>query len=545
MATWCSSKKFQLVLIAIAVITIITVLFILFISNWPSFAKQKIIDNVVFKNGSLGMQLFQNTSTLRNLRLSVSVFSVTNVDEVIKSAAKVKLKEYGPFVYREFKWKEVLDNNQETGLITYKLRRRFVFQPELSVGDPKKLQITWINVPVLSAIAYLDKLQPISAATAKFFFGRYLKSAKEQPFITDSVENFIFAGSYRKLFDDLYNNPLIRALVGNKWPLPDNKFALLYKKNNTWLPERDYIFTTAAGFGFNQTYKDLNQFKLMNGSSRLPFWNSGGDCNKLFGTDGEFFQPLLDSSTKLNVYSIDICRRLDLKFKQQTSLDGISVNQYTLDEKSLQSSRSNPDNKCYCLSEDSDECSLDGLIDLANCASNEVFASGSHFIHGSPELLLRVSGLRHPDPLRDDPTLYVEPNTGLTVQVNSPLQLNVRLRQNDYSIFKFFRDIKPLIVPLATVTEAAELEDDQANMLREKLLMLDSWFISMVLGGAIVLILVIIVLISVVCMRFRSSRQTASLPTESDPLLNPARRRRRSRSRERHRRRRQPSSSPA
>uniref|UniRef100_A0A6G1SDR2 Sensory neuron membrane protein 1 n=1 Tax=Aceria tosichella TaxID=561515 RepID=A0A6G1SDR2_9ACAR len=519
MAYWFSSKKVQLFCMGVSVTTIVTVLFILFMANWPSFARQKVVENVIFKNGTLGMQRFQNTSDLHNLRLSITVFSVTNVDEVIKSAAKMKLQEYGPYVYKEYKWKELVDNNQETGLITYKLRRRFVFSPELSVGDPKAQNITWLNVPVLSMISTINKMKGWKWLAAKTAVELMMRQVGETPFITDTVENFIFAGSFRNLFAELYKIKIIRDRIGPKWPLPDNKFAILYNRNNTWLPDLDHNFTVTAGFGPDQRPADLNQFRLMNGSAQLPYWKQDGQCNQLGGTDGQFFGPFLDYSRNLSVYSMDICRKLQLKFRQPTHIDGVLAYRYTLDEKSLQSAARNPENACYCLANDQEECKIDGLIDLSKCVADNVYASESHFLNGSPELSTRIAGMRPSNLTLDEPTIFIEPNTGFAIQVKVPIQFNVKLQRSDFDIVQFFNETKPLFVPLLTITEVAEMEDDQAAMLREKLLILDSWLISMVLGGAIILILVTVAAISIICMRIRRTRRVSSRPSERTPLL--------------------------
>lgn len=483
--------------------------------NWPSFAKQRVIDAVLFKNGTMEMDRFTTTADLKNLRLTFNAYNVTNADQVMNSSAKIQLQEIGPFVYHEYKTKEFIDNNQESGLITYKLRRQFVFKPELSVGDPKKMTLTWINVPVIAAISLIEKKSWFEKPVVRLVLNTAISSVGEKAFMTDTVENFIFTGSYRKLFNETVLAPFVP-----KKALPGGKFAVMYGKNDNWDPDRDYILTVSAGFGPNQTYRDLNQYKSMNGSSRLPFWKPEGDCNALRGTDGEFFGPFVNSSENLEVYSADICRKLSLKYRGQTIVDGISVYKYTLDEKSLQSHSKNPENACYCLSNSTTDCNLDGLIDLSTCVADGITASGSHFLHGSPELLERVAGVSMPNAAIDEPRIYVEPNTGLAIQVFVPLQINVKLTASSwYPIFKFFNESNPLIVPLLRVTEAAELSDDQATMLRNKLLILDSWLVSMVLGGAIVLVFVIITLIFVLCLRYRSARQLARGPSETDPLL--------------------------
>lgn len=522
----CSPRQVQLLTLIIAAISIVAVLMILFMFNYPTFVRQRIIDAVVFKNDSMEMERFKNTNDLKNLRLSIYVFNVTNADEVIKSSAKVNLEEIGPFVYHEYKEKEIIDNDEVSGLITYKLRRRYTFLRNVSIGDPSQMNLVWPNVPLIAARALIDNLPFYERGLAYALINRAIKNDKEPAFMVDTVENLLFDGSKRELFEDL------QAELGaffKPWPLKDNKFGVFYDKNFTWYPERDHTFTVSAGFGGNQTYRDLNKYVYMNQSSTLPYWGKEPpNCNQVGGTDGEFFSPFLNSSQNLEAYATDICRKVSLKFRQYYYLNGVRVLKYTMDEKCLQSGDKNPENVCYCLAKDSNgqplpECRLDGLMDMSTCVAPNVVASGAHFIHGSPELLNRVSGLTPPNESIHDPYIYVEPNTGITIQVSVPIQLNVRLEKGGFDIFEFFKDEEPLILPLLYVDEAADLTEDQASLLRTKLLLLDSWLISMVLGGAIVLILAIVAAVVILCTRYRStSASTRNEPSETDPLLPPS-----------------------
>lgn len=522
----CTPRRLQLFALFVAAVTIITILIILFIFNYPTFARQRVIDTVVFKNGTVEMDRFKTTADLVNLRLTIYVYNVTNADEVVRSSAKIHVQQLGPFVYHEYKTKEFLDNNQTSGLITYKLRKQYTFLPKESIGNPTKLKIVWPNVPLLAAKGYLDLLPFYERIPAYIIFNQAIKSYNETAFITDTIDNFIFTGSKRKLFEYLQNLDIFQMF--KPWPLPNNKFAVLYDRNNTWYPWRDHVFTISAGHGINQTYRNLNQYVAMNGSSTLPYWlPNPPNCNKLKGTDGEFFSPFLNSSENLMVYSVDICRKLELKYRLNTTISGIKVNKYTLDERSFLSGTKNLENQCYCLGRNSSrstssECQLDGLTDLSNCVAKNVFASGAHFLYGSPELLTRVSGVDPPNATIDEPLVYIEPNTGLTIQVKVPLQLNIRLEKSRFNIFNFFEEDKPLIIPLLYVIEAAEMTDEQASLLRSKLLLLDSWFVSMVLGGSIVFILAIIAAGIVICMKYRNLRHpvpTTTTPSETDPLI--------------------------
>lgn len=519
----CTFKRVQLFSIIVTSSVILTILVILFFFNYPALVKKRIIDAVIFKNGSEAMSRFITTEEIKNLRLSFYLFNVTNPTDVVDFGAKINLQEVGPFVYDELKVKDLTDNNQTSGLISYKLRKRYVFNRDLSVADADKLIITWPNVPLLVTTAFLEKLPFYTKGAAYMLLNQAIKTYKEPAFIKDSVTNFLFHGSHRELFENIQKLDVLKVI--NPWPLKDNMFALLYDKNNTWNPDTDWIMTVSAGFGGDQKTEDLNKYIYVNGSSTLPFWNpQPTDCNVVRGTDGEFFHPFQKHKQDLEVYSTDICRKLNFKFRQDINFKGVAVFKYSLDERSLQSGSRNAENQCYCLnSTQPSECSLDGLIDLSNCVTPNVIASGAHFILGSPSLLTRIQGLTQPDAAIHEPVIYVEPNTGLTIMERVPIQFNIRMSKNKLKIFDFFQDQESLILPLVWILETSELTEDQAFDLRNKLLLLDSWLVVMVLGGAIIFIVMIFVLAAIVCIRIRRPRRVLE-PSETDPLISPEQR---------------------
>lgn len=518
----CSIRRVQLLTLLVAGFTIISILLILFFFNYPHFARLRTIDAVVYKNNSEAMDRFLTTKEFKNLRLSFYVFNVTNYDEVVKSSAKINLTEIGPFVYSEYKVKELVDNNQTSGLITYRLRTRYTLDKNLSIADPETTLITWPNVPLLVAKAYLDKLSYIPKTGAYFALNKLIQSNGEPPFITDTVNNFIFNGSERQFFVKLQKSILSQFV--KPWPLPDNKFGLLYKKNDTINPLVDHKLTVSAGFGLNQTYHNLNTFIYFNDSRTLPYWQSfPPNCNSVGGTDGQAFPPFLDRPQVLEIYSAAVCRKLQLKFRQNSYIFDINSSRYTLDERSMQSGKKYQPNECYCLTDYTDSaCKLDGLIDLSNCVTPSVYASGAHFFSGSNELLTRINGLTAPVASLHEPEIIVEPNTGLVVKVNAPLQLNVKLDKGGFNIFDFFKDDTPLYIPLLWINESGELTEDQASLLRSKLLLLDSWFVTMVLGGAIVLVSTILIIAIILCVQSRN--MIAIDPSETEPLISPKRR---------------------
>lgn len=512
----CCFKRLQCLAFVVAVFTIVSFLMIIFFFNYPTIARERVIDSVVFKNNSEAMDRFRSTKNLKNLRISFYLYNVTNAKKVIEEGAKINLREVGPFVYDQLKTKNFIDNNQTSGLITYKLNRAYFLNRNLSIADPKQILITWPNVPLLVARDYIDNLSFFEKLGAYQIINRAIDARKEPPFITDTVEKFLFDGSKRELFEDLQKMDKLKFI--DPWPLKDNKFGLLYGRNNTENTTMDHIFAMSTGFGLNQTYRDLNQYKFLDGKPSLPFWKQQPPgCNVIDGTDGEFFSPFIQAEKLLEVYSVDLCRKIKFKFAKNTYINGVFASEYAFDERNLKSGRENPENQCYCLSKNVTDCQGDGLIDLSTCSQPNIFASCSHFFAGSPKLLLRVTGLSPPNASIHQPVIYVEPNTGFALKVRVPIQFNVKLEKGGFKIFNFFNDDENLIIPLLTAAETVEITEEQATLLKSELLLLDSWLVTMVLGGAIVFMLAIFVITTILCIKFRDSQDN---DTETSPFVD-------------------------
>lgn len=284
----------------------------------------------------------------------------------------------------------------------------------------------------------------------------------------------------------------------------------------------DRNLTVSAGFGINQTYHDLNQYVLFNGSPNISTWlTQPKQCNRIGGTDGEFFSPFLEKSDKVEVLPLDICRRLQMKFKAEESMFGVPTSHYVLDEKTLESGLTNTENSCYCLDGfDSKECSLNGLINLKNCNNQTgIYASGAHFWGAGSDtekLVKQVDGLTFPNADVHEPMFQIEMNTGLALRARFPLQFNVKLKKSGMNMFKFLTNEDPIFLPFAWVSEDSEMTEDQSKLLKKELLILDTWLITTVLGGTIILITAIIVVSVILCIRYRSTSEN----TEIDRLIS-------------------------
>ena len=82
--------------------------------------------------------------------LKLHLFSVLNPDEVVNNKSKPILKEMGPYVFSEINEKTQIQPLPHNSSVSYKIKRSWFFNPELSNGNLSDV-ITTINLPVLAS----------------------------------------------------------------------------------------------------------------------------------------------------------------------------------------------------------------------------------------------------------------------------------------------------------------------------------------------------------------------------------------------------------
>uniref|UniRef100_A0A3B5ABM5 Platelet glycoprotein 4 n=1 Tax=Stegastes partitus TaxID=144197 RepID=A0A3B5ABM5_9TELE len=229
--------------------------------------------------------------------------------------------------------------------------------------------------------------------------------------------------------------------------------------------------------------------------------------------DGTFnvFTGKDDISKKKPIYffSSDICRSVSASYEETVNLKGIDVYRYSLLPSTLASPVDNPDNHCFCRSQEvTKNCTVAGVLDLGSCQDGRpIYISLPHFLHGSKSLLTAVKGL-NPNEEEHKTFLDVEPTTGFTLNFAKRIQVNMMYGpSNVITVLKKVKDYT--IFPLVWMNETAMLDDATAEMFKKELIsrieMLE--IIQEVLLGAGVAIFVVC-LISYFVVRSRNNNQS-------------------------------------
>ena len=109
-----------------------------------------------------------------------------------------------------------------------------------------------------------------------------------------------------------------------------------------------------------------------NGFDVLPFYKAD-TCNALNGTDGTIFPPFVKENDAMYVYSPEMCRSVPYARGEMMVIHNVEAYRYHVDPNALMGAEKNPDNACFCTSDDSSKCK-DGIHQLDTCLNGMFLA---------------------------------------------------------------------------------------------------------------------------------------------------------------------------
>lgn len=122
----------------------------------------------------------------------------------------------------------------------------------------------------------------------------------------------------------------------------------------------------------------LGQITNFNGADDQGVWGSA-ECNRIEGSDGsQFPPPHVSPQARLYVYNRDMCRRLPLVFKDYTEAQGMDAYRFHMPHDVFSNHRDNPENKCFCHSDDPAKCLPSGVFNTTSCNYGEACSTFSH-----------------------------------------------------------------------------------------------------------------------------------------------------------------------
>lgn len=328
------------------------------------------------------------------LTVKVYLFNISNSEQVLKGLERPQFQEVGPFVYSQWRRREVVDFEDNNRKIRYREYKTYYsmydpskseWQQVLANGntnsaarhnsdnnnnsndaeqqqqqqakkpvmlDPTAYNVTIVNLPLLSALTKLAQLEEgsLKRSLAAQVVKRLLKDGREKILTTRPVNQLLFDG-YRVDYLESARE-LVSDFLGFNFesPLPKNKFGFFYGKNGTWSRRDNGELTVYTGR--NGSMGDFMIIENWNDQRELNVWpkntKAGNRCNQIRGTDGSQFHPGVNRQQVLQLFSPMVCTSLYIKYKEDTEVRGIPLLRFTTPPDVFGAPKKNPHSSCYC-----------------------------------------------------------------------------------------------------------------------------------------------------------------------------------------------------
>ncbi|XP_068238075.1 protein croquemort-like [Palaemon carinicauda] len=355
--------------------------------------------------------------------LKLYIFNITNHEDFL-NGAKPKLKECGPYIWREYHEKKEIEffpNNT----VTYMQQRWWIWDEERS-GTYKLDDMVYAVNPI-----------PLSATWSVRYYPKYLVNPSlknlnrqfnelgEKAVVKATVNDLVFEGFQDPILDWIQEN--VVATNGSfHWLLPlinlppglsdYDRFGWFYMRNMSL--GYDGIFNMMTGA---DDYHNIGIIDMWNYTKETTFFEV--PCNAVVGSAGEYFSPDLERD-KLVFYSSDLCMSVKLEYQKDVDMDGLSAYRFWGSKNTFANGSLVPGNECYCVK---GTCAPTGLLNAESCRmGSPAFISFPHYFNADPFLLDQIEGLK-PEEDKHAFIMDIMPEAGVPVNVEARMQINMRV----------------------------------------------------------------------------------------------------------------------
>lgn len=391
----------------------------------PGLVQDKIEQRMQLKIGTKNFDRF--TRIPIPLTVKFYLFNISNSEQVLAGLERPQFQEVGPFVYKQWRRRDVVDITDNNRKITYREFKTFYsewpahdtssLELDLEVGgpraksspndtshstpktirmlNPKLHNVTIINMPLLAVLDKLAQLEGsgLKRSLAVRVVSRLMGEGKETIIITKPANEILFDG-YKFSFMEAASD-LITDTLGFNFdsPLAKNKFGFFYTKNGTW--DRREAGEMTIFTGRNESMNNFMMVDNWNGLKQLNVWHknteAGNRCNEIRGTDGSQFHPGVSRDQVLDIFSPMICTSIYIKYKEDVSVRDIPLLRFGTPPDVFAAPKKSPRNACYCTlkSSSGSAASMGADYHKSQLLSSSSGPSGQSNAHGRHQKLPR------------------------------------------------------------------------------------------------------------------------------------------------------------
>ncbi|XP_078415707.1 lysosome membrane protein 2-like isoform X2 [Cetorhinus maximus] len=365
-------------------------------------------------------------------------FNVENQLQILQGERAI-VKQLGPYTYKQPRHR-INVSLFENDTVSATTHTSFMFEPTMSVGDPRNDLVTTINIPLVTMLQMLRHSGMVNKVILSILFT--LK--RNTLFQTHTVDEWLWG----------YEDPILKLghkLLPNLFPV--SHFGLFYGNGTS---NEEYLLNAGKN-----DYTKFTEIITWNGQKSLNWWASNF-CNMINGTDGASFHPLIKKNEMLYVFASDICRSFYLLFEKELEVQGISAYRFVLPKEAFENDH--PSNRGCCPG---GICPMSGILNISICRQGApVFVSTPHFYNGDPRLVSAIGGMK-PDMETHQTFLDIEPMTGIPVRAAKRMQVNIHVEAMKYIVQT--GQIRTMILPVFFLNENAVIDDKSAAKLKAAL----------------------------------------------------------------------------
>ncbi|XP_032230325.2 lysosome membrane protein 2 isoform X2 [Nematostella vectensis] len=413
---------------------------------------QKVDENIELKNGTLVFKQWRKQTS--PIYMQYFVFDLQNPAEVMNGSELPYVIERGPYSYKEIRRVDILHYSADKSIVTFMPNRTFIFDPETSCKGCNDTTDTFtnVNIPLLTLALWLKTTDYKSKHSICFQGVEVILLKNKAALFQAKTVYEILWGYVDPVLNDINDVPSI--FCPKKEGL-DPFIQLQY--NNT------YYGISAINTGIKEINK-LEQYEMWRNRPNLTWWESDY-ANMLNGTDGTQFKPRISKSDTLYTFVPEICRSIYSVYDSTVTVRDIKLYRFTAPSVVYLSGDIYPPNMGFCVPPG---CLPTGLLNLTRCQPQNppVAVSPPHFYQSNSSLVKAVRGM-HPVKSEHATFIDIEPITGITMQANKRIQINVALEPVSI-LSQTSGSFAPVFLPMMYVNESALISEADAKTFRDK-----------------------------------------------------------------------------
>ncbi|CRL01879.1 CLUMA_CG015086, isoform A [Clunio marinus] len=379
------------------------------------------------------------------LYLDVYFFNWTNSDEFHDETKKTKLKEIGPYRFREIRDKTNVEFNDANATVSYRTLSTFYFDDDGSKGKLDDV-ITQLNIVAVGASAQSLNME----YTKKKHISLGLNVYEQTIAISKTARELLFEG-YEDNMVLMGREGLIEGF--DVQDIPYDRIGWFYLRNDTDQLSGDYNVNTGSDdiskLGTIQNYNHMNYNKFYS-----------GECSKLHGSTGELFPPnrMKDS---INLFMPDMCRSIPFDYETDVKIHGVDGYRFTCGARALNNGSEFPENLCYS---NSGETIHSGVMNISACRyGSPIFMSLPHYFKADPFYLNAVEGLA-PNKDKHESYFTIEPMTGAPLEVTIRFQANLLVQPIEE--ISLFQEVRRVFMPVMWFEQKYQMDEKTAKMIK-------------------------------------------------------------------------------